>query len=690
MKFTHACCAVGVLLLASLAARDAVARGEGSGVPGQTHLALLRSAPFTEDWAAMEARDARNASAGLRRAAAARPAGSALASGAAFTPDTGFEGASRDDALAVGGLSPMGLLPDDFPAPPFFPPPDVAGAVGPDHVVELVNGVVAVFSRSGFRLGMIALGSFFSVAHEGDTYPRAHPLFVSQAVDPRVLFDGQSGRWFASALEYSNGCENQIVLSVSRTANPLGLWDKYVLPVAEPGRWTDYDTLGIDSNGVYLGFDLLTVTEVPLEPVLPDLCLPNFDDVERSRVVAIEKASLVAPEPFLGPVYVLDTPRGTEAPLPAVSADRIGPDAPAWVLLPRGRALEGGSTRLFVAPLRWRGGVPRFTRATEIATPVHVPPPGAVAFGSSSPLDAEAENPMTAVVRNQHLWTCRMVGVDETGAVTVNPDGSNSADRAACEWLQIDVSGVAPALRDSGRVFDATPFVPELGLAPRSYLFPSLAVNGQGHAAMAFTGTSFFEVPGAYVASRRSGDPPGTMSTAAALKRGEAAYDYQSVLDLDPLTVRTLWGDYSAVALDPADDMGLWTLQPYATGAADGDPRGSWSVWVGRLVPPAPVLEEAAPERVRAGRRNVRLVLRGSGFYLPPPSVRNRLAVSVLGGTPNGVRRIRVERVRPGRVDLLLDVTRGAAPGPRRVVLRNPDGQSASLAAGLVVEPPSN
>ncbi len=292
------------------AATASVARDE----TGRATLVSPGAVPFTDSWAQMEAQDAR---AGRAGAMATAPEGVP-----AIPPS--FPGSTQQDTFDVGGASPSGIS----PLSPFFPPPDTMGAIGPNHFLQTLNGLVAVYSRSGQRLRLVSSQAFFALVSGGVRYPRSSRFFGSRAVDPRVLYDPRSGRWFASTLEYNNGCGNQVLLGVSRSADPLGVWDKYVIPVADAGRWTDFDTLGVDDNGVYFGVDILPTNN--LAPLLP-VCIPDFSTVLVSKVAATRKASLLASNPSLGPVFTFLNPSPFQAPLPAVNHDAAKPSDPAWI-----------------------------------------------------------------------------------------------------------------------------------------------------------------------------------------------------------------------------------------------------------------------------------------------------------------------------------------------------------------------
>jgi len=85
----------------------------------------------------------------------------------------------------------------------FFYPPDTMGAVGPNHIVELINGSYAVYNKSGSVLSRISLNQFWQNAG-------ATPA-GSYAFDPRVNYDPFSNRWFAASVDNTGGINNFLV-----------------------------------------------------------------------------------------------------------------------------------------------------------------------------------------------------------------------------------------------------------------------------------------------------------------------------------------------------------------------------------------------------------------------------------------------------------------------------------------------
>jgi len=95
-------------------------------------------------------------------------------------------------------------------------PPDSMIAVGPDHIVELLNLKVAVFPKTKAPPLQVAVANdFFAVTDNGTNYPQGN------MVDPRILYDPVAHRWIASMIDY--GVSFNVILAVSKTNTPLDL-----------------------------------------------------------------------------------------------------------------------------------------------------------------------------------------------------------------------------------------------------------------------------------------------------------------------------------------------------------------------------------------------------------------------------------------------------------------------------------
>jgi len=140
---------------------------------------------------------------------------------------------AADQRLQIGA----NFTGSSFGADSSLVPPDTNGAVGRRHIVEFINGHYAVYRKTdGRRLQSLSLDQFWA----GDGASARG--FLS---DPRILFDSFSGRWFASTPSFNSGNgPDDLLLAVSRTADPTQGWSAFTIPFAGPvGTFVDFPTL---------------------------------------------------------------------------------------------------------------------------------------------------------------------------------------------------------------------------------------------------------------------------------------------------------------------------------------------------------------------------------------------------------------------------------------------------------------
>jgi Bacterial Ig-like domain (group 3) len=453
-------------------------------------------------------------------------------------------------AVGSGTAFPGQSLQDEYnfnPSNEIRTPPDAEGAVGPNHFAQLINGRFAVYTKTGTLVTAESLDQFWA-----GVQPNGF------AVDPRILYDAHSGRWFAASRDTSNGRTlNDLLFAVSSSNDPSAGWTLYKVLAGTGRAFVDYDTLGVDDNGVYFG---MTLVDSPT-------------GVQNVVIFATSKAPLLSGgQVSVSKFYGINDMY--PAPQAALNLDSVGPTDPAWFISST-KTLSGVAYRT----LTWNGATPVLSsNATIVATPSYGPLINPPSLGGTMNIATNDQRLLMAVIRNQQLWTARTVGVDSTGAGTSNPD------RDAAEFLELGLTATQASLIQSGRVFDSTT------TNPRSYFYPSVAVNSLGYMVMGFSGSSAAEYVGAYATSRLPSDPLGSLQPVTLIKAGEGAY----TITFGGIANR--WGDYSTTTVDPTDDKTIWTDQEYAgatvpAGSPAGDSTSRWATWIASI--PSPQLVTA-------------------------------------------------------------------------------------------------
>jgi hypothetical protein len=412
------------------------------------------------------------------------------------------------------------------------------GAIGPNYFTELINGGVAVYDRStGQRVSQATTSeSFFAVTVPSGPFAGTYPTGFAE--DPRLVYDQQSQRWIACALDTGS---QQVLLAVSHGPNPVGNggstwvsdnWTKYFVPIA-PGHGTDFDRLGVDDNGIYI---TISVTSPNLTTMLAALPKAPFLNGSAQTV----QSSFIFDTGFPPYTYIY----------PAVNLDAVTTADPVWFIG------ENAQT-LYYNRLQWVNGLgapPVFQLSswgTIPISPSYLELPSGLYAPQKGPPNAEMVDPRTgsallmATVRKiggtQYLWTAHTIGVNSAGNNSGPP-----ADRMGVEWFQIQTTPTFQ-ITSTSRIFD------NAATNPRFYYLPSLAVNTNGDMVLGFSGSSVNDYIGAFY-TRRSGTGAWMPAPIPYL----AGQQYTSI---------GIWGDYSHTSVDP-DGLRIWTIQEYAVAGA--------------------------------------------------------------------------------------------------------------------------
>jgi hypothetical protein len=124
-------------------------------------------------------------------------------------------------------------------------PPDTMGAAGTNQFVVFINGGFAIYTKAGVRQSFVTDVAFWTNAGISSA-----TISSAGLTDPRIIYDTASGRWFASEIT-ANNTGNKVLVGRSNSSDPAAGW-KALFFTGNTG-FADYDTLGVDSTGVYIG-----------------------------------------------------------------------------------------------------------------------------------------------------------------------------------------------------------------------------------------------------------------------------------------------------------------------------------------------------------------------------------------------------------------------------------------------------
>ncbi len=384
-------------------------------------------------------------------------------------------------------------------------PPDVQIAVGPDHIVEMVNTSEEVWQKQSQPVTTVSLYDFYSVAQSD---------FLS---DPRIFFDSESNRWFASILDVST---DSVKVAVSDTSDPTKNWNIYNI---------SFGANCPDQPAIAVNDDKLVVSANDFAN-----CLTN-PTLVGAQYFVIDKSQLI---------------QGSPNP----SMESFGPDITEFSIMPA-KSLGSTSTLYMVSAygststLRLYsigGSVPNATPHTKNLT-IHTIniPPGAAQKGTSIDLETNDDRILDAVWHNGNLW---LVLTD-----SCTPIGDSEA-RSCVRVIEIDT-------RMSSIVQDF-----DLGTSGMYYFYPAITVDGNGDLDMIFGYSSASSYPGLMFATQTPADSTGQTEPIQILKTG-AAPDTSG-----------RYGDYFGAALDPTNTTNVFVAGEFHSVASSSSP---WATFIG-------------------------------------------------------------------------------------------------------------
>ncbi len=517
-------------------------------------------------------------------------------------------------------------------------PPDQALCAGNNFVLESVNDVLNIYDKKGQTLlGVTDLNTFYGYPAAID---RAHGNAEGPSItDPTCHFDPDTRRWFHVVLTLDRiglgpnlSGKNHLDIAVSDTANPLGTWTVFSLPVQDDGTdgtpdhncqarvagklvhgqcLGDYPHIGMDANGLY-------ITTNEFEFFSPG----RF---RGSQIYAISKQGLVSGGPVnvvqfdtaaLAPNLPFGIPGFTVFPSTAPNAKFNRNDNGTEFALSSVAVFS--TTGAFNQIVLWDffntaslgSSSPNVNLvATTVDTQLYAVPPNSTQKSSPDfPLGQCLADGTIQTPLGLGCWR-NLVTPPPTGpfveAITRLPSNDSRMQQvtfaAGQLWAALDsavtVNGVNQAgaaffvLQPQGLAANLSATVINQGivaLSGNNVTYPAIGVNQNGRGVMAFTVLGADHFPSA-----------GYTAMDAVLGAGEVHIVAEGAGPSDGFSgyrgisnpVRPRWGDYGAAAVD---DDGIWIASEYidqtcslstylATNFTCGNTRGALGNWSTRI-----------------------------------------------------------------------------------------------------------
>ncbi len=497
-------------------------------------------------------------------------------------------------------------------------PPDQGMCVSDSGtIVETVNTVVRVRNTSGATLtDPVALNQFFGLAPEIDRNAGAFGDFTS---DPKCYWDPDTGHWFLSLLQIDVDAPTGAflphahqLLAVSQTTDPTGAWYLYEWDTTDDGTngtpshpncpcFGDQPLLGADANGIYI-----TTNEFPI----------FANGFNGANIYALSKSALVSGS--LPPIFLFNEPTLAEGQAYSIQPSTTAPGAAyagngdteyflsaleftgrtdnrvaLWAMTNTSN-LGSGTTPTMADPAIVTGvtyGFPPTVIQKDGPTPLmdllnYAPYGEAVGLIAKpvhehlSPLNSNDDRMNQTVWDGTHIW----------GAVNTVVKSPTGATRVGIAYFGVKPGWSGDTLTGS---MEATGYV---AVANNSVMFPSIAANSSGNAAIAFTLAGPDYYPSAAYVTLSATSAPSAVKVA---KAGDGPADgftgYRSQDPVDNGVER--WGDYSAAAATSSGT--IWMATETVNQACDlstfvntnftcGNTRtiyANWGTWIASVTP---------------------------------------------------------------------------------------------------------
>ena len=446
------------------------------------------------------------------------------------TPSLTFGGLSNNNNASVIGYQ--------------VTPPDPNGDVGPNHYIQFVNLLFAVYSKSGSILsGPTKLSSLFAAGSTGT------PCDTLNDGDPIALYDPLADRWLLSEFAVP-GPKYYECIAVSKTPDPVsGGWWLYI--VESPfALFNDYPKLSVWPDAYYM-----TANMFPDDPNVQPF----------AAIWALERSAMLAGRPARSIYFALD---GYFSVLPTnLRGDAPPSSSPAFFL----SADEPSTLNFWQLTMDWMDPAnSTLTGPTVLSVNAFstlcpgvescVPQPGASLGLDSLSSRLMAQFQYRRVGNTESLWANHTI---------------NSGGVAAVRWYEIGLS------RSGGLV---TPAINQQGTyAPSDGVWRwmgSIAADKDGNVALGYSASSASVYPGIRYVGRLANDTVNLLPQAeVTMTAGNGSQ-----------TGSSRWGDYSAMTVDQVDDCTFWYTNQYLAATS---PYG-WTTQIGKFKYPSCIALPAA------------------------------------------------------------------------------------------------
>lgn len=396
-------------------------------------------------------------------------------------------------------------------------PSDANLAVGPNHIVQVVNTDVAIWDKAtGTAVyGPVAINTLWNGFGGG--------CQSNNDGDPIAQYDAMSDRWLITQFSVSTTPYLECI-AVSTTGDPTGTYYRYSYSYGDT-EFPDYPKLGVWPDGYYITYNIFDGNTF----VGAKICV--FDRAKMLQGLAATQQCFPNIANYGG---ILPADLDGSAFPPAAS--------PNYLV---GLGATSTTLALWRAHVDWAApGNSTLDGPTEIAVPAYIEACSAQndtcipQAGTTQQLDALGDRLMYRLAYRKFVDHESLV---VNHSVSLSSGGTSNV---GVRWYELRDPGGTPVLFQSGT------YAPDANYR----WIGSIAMDRSGNVALGFSVSGASIKPGMHVTGRLSTDAAGQMT------QGEA-----SIIDGagSQTTDLSRWGDYSAMRIDPVDDCTFWYTNQY-------------------------------------------------------------------------------------------------------------------------------
>ncbi|MXR67675.1 hypothetical protein GNT65_03155 [Shewanella sp. JBTF-M18] len=442
--------------------------------------------------------------------------------------------------------------------------PDVAGDVGRDHYMQVVNMAFAIWDKEGNLLvdrtpTTEIWKRLDGVCGDPNANPSPTNSWDSPTTErePIVLYDQLADRWVVTQNAYVSGKESRQCFAVSKTSDPTGDWHLYEFEL-NGDKWHKGAQLAVWNDGYYLSAKQKNKSD-------------NSD--AGTAAVVFERDKMLYGVPARSIYFdAADSSNLLPTDLDGKRAPTAG--TPNYFLSLQDDKLHGSTQdELQVWAFKTDWSNPQNSQFTQVAALATAPFDINQACGKTcveqDSWGGDSYNALQAY-QEQLMYRAAFRQFGDHQSLVVNHTVDVGEQHFGVRWYELRNLGADAEIYQQGS------YAPDTN----HRWLGSMAMDASGNIGLGYAISGEEMLPSVRYTGRLNGDPLGQISLAE-----------QILVDAEAAQINSFDGDYgkrSMMTIDPTDDCSFWYTQEYG---ADHDFEFMWATRVGKFSFPSCVAD---------------------------------------------------------------------------------------------------